>query len=158
MERLAAFQEALSRYSRVGLDTNVVIYFLEGVPGYFPYVDSLMGQIEGGKLSTVLSAVVELELLVKPLREKRAEALQDIALFLDEFPHLEVVSLNRDTARLAARIRAQTQISTPDAIIVATSINSGCQAVVGNDKQCAIRVKDIPYVYLEGFVKKEAGK
>jgi hypothetical protein len=36
---------------------------------------------------------------------------------------------------LAAEIRAHTRLKTPDAIVVASAVASGCQAIVGNDKR-----------------------
>jgi len=36
-----------------------------------------------------------------------------------------------------------------DALIVATAIVSECDALVGNDRTCARRVTEIPYIYLD---------
>lgn len=96
--------------------------------------------------------VTEAELLVKPIRE--ADTAQ-IARIDDLFTqtNLSVVPVDSTIARTSAAIRARTGLFLPDAIVVATAIESGCDAIVGNDSMCAERVKEIPYLYLDHLVR-----
>lgn len=89
--------------------------------------------------------------MVQPLRTHRYEELQRLdALLAHE--NVIVQDTNREIARASARIRADVDLDLPDAIIVATAIVSGCDALIGNDRECAKRVKDIPYIYLDDAV------
>lgn len=63
-----------------------------------------------------------------------------------------VVEASPEIARTAAHVRAETDLRLPDAFIVATAVVSECDALVGNDRDCARRVKAIPYVYLEDVI------
>ena len=99
-----------------------------------------------------MSTVVELELLVKPLRGGQRHALEEVELLLLETPNLFIRSLDRTIARRAADVRARTGLLTPDAIIIATALEERCDAIVGNDERMASRVTGVPYLYLEDYV------
>ncbi len=56
---------------RIGLDTNLFIYFLEDHPRYGEWCASLFDLIERGHNPAVTSTVTLLELLVQPYRANR---------------------------------------------------------------------------------------
>ena len=56
---------------RIGLDTNLFIYFLEGHPRYGSWCASLFDLIERGHNPAVTSTITLLELLVQPYRDKK---------------------------------------------------------------------------------------
>ena len=60
----------LRAYSRVALDTNVVIYALEDVAPYRELAQHLLQLVERGLMMASVSTVVEAEVLVKPLRNR----------------------------------------------------------------------------------------
>jgi predicted nucleic acid-binding protein len=66
---------------------------------------------------------------------------------------IQVVDLNRQIARDAAELRAARGLDLADAAIVATALAMGCDAIVGNDRRCAERVRDVPYFLLDDLVK-----
>lgn len=95
--------------------------------------------------------VTELELLVRPLRDGDEREMDEIRAALDG-PGMHVVDLDRQVAQAAAEVRAQTMLPLADAAIVATAIRAGCDVIVGNDRRCAQRVRDVPYVMLDDLV------
>jgi predicted nucleic acid-binding protein len=97
----------------------------------------------------VLSVVSEAEMLVKPLRERDMREVERIDALFQGPEHVEVRPVDRRLARRAADLRARLGLRLDDAFIVATAIEAGCDAVIGNDSLCARRVVDIPYVYLD---------
>ena len=142
-------------HRRLSLDTNVIIYFLERREPYLSWLEPVLRSIIFGDRQAVISVIAEAELRVKPLRDSNVEALARIdALLADN--SVRVVGVDRELARRAAAIRAELDLELPDAIIVATAIVSGCDALVGNDGTCARRVTEIPYVYLDKVVKEPA--
>ncbi len=63
---------------RIGLDTNVFIYFLEYHPRYGAWCASLFNRIERGQNPAVTSTITLLELLVQPYRDQKEELAQKI--------------------------------------------------------------------------------
>lgn len=108
--------------------------------------------MEVGTTLVVISVVAEAELFVHPLRHCSDEALDRVRSFVDD-RSVTIVPLDRSLAGHAASIRANYNLTLVDSIIVATAIMSGCDALIGNDKACAQRVTEIPYIYLEEAVK-----
>jgi predicted nucleic acid-binding protein len=98
--------------------------------------------------------VTEIELLVKPIRQGNRPEIARIGVLLDA-EGVNVMELNRHRmAQLAAELRARRRLSLADAVVVATGITAGCDAIVGNDERCARRVTEIPYLYLEEITKR----
>jgi predicted nucleic acid-binding protein len=137
---------------RLCFDTNALIYLLEGVPPYHSWLDRLLLDMEQKDRAVVLSVVTEAEIMVRPLRDDATGKIARIQATTDA-PNVSVVATSRQIAREAAAVRAAIDIKLPDAIIVATAIISGCDALIGNDKTCARRVTQIPYIYLDEVVK-----
>jgi len=88
-------------------------------------------------------------MLVKPLREGDTPQADLIDALFQGPEHVEVYPVDRKVARRAAHLRAHLGLRLDDAFIVATAVEAGCDALVGNDALCARRVADIPYVYLD---------
>ena len=86
------------------------------------------------------------------MRDGRWWEIEQIRIVL-EAPQVQVVEMDRGIAGKAAEIRAHQRLALADAIIVATALRAGCDALVGNDERCAQRVREIPYFFLDALVK-----
>lgn len=131
-----------SERERIGLDTNVFIYFLEDHPRYGSWCASLFDLIERGHNPAVTSTVTLLELLVQPYRDQHEELAQKIFALTSTYPKLEWVPLTMNLADRAAELRARYRLSTPDAIQLATAISHKATRFYGNDRGLQ-RVKEI---------------
>jgi predicted nucleic acid-binding protein len=107
----------------------------------------LLRRVQRRELSIVASVVTEAELLIRPLRDADDDAVERVQDLLSE-EGISVAPVDRRTARLAAELRARHNLGLADAIIVATAIVTGCEAVVSNDGQWR-RVTETSIVYLE---------
>ena len=136
---------------RVALDTNSIIYTLDGTEPHASLVRSLLARAVRGELSITLSVIVEAELLVRPLRTHNARMLDGVEIFLRETPGLSVYPAERRVARRAAEIRARTRLAMPDAIIAATALDQRCDAIVGNDILMSTRLQEPPYLVLDDY-------
>jgi predicted nucleic acid-binding protein len=136
---------------RIGLDTNVFIYFLEYHPRYGAWCASLFDRIERGQNSAVTSTVTLLELLVQPYRDQKAELAQKIFALASTYPKLEWVSVTMNIADRAAELRARYRLSTPDAIQLATAIGHNATRFYGNDRGLR-RVKEIECVLVDDLI------
>lgn len=146
------WQTQLALLRRIAFDSNSLIYLLENRGPYANYVAQAVATLERKGAWGVVSAIVEMELLVKPLRERDSSTIERVELFLRTTPNLSIRSVDRVVARRAADIRARTGISTPDAVVVATALEERCDAIIGNDYNVASRTTAIPYVCLDDYV------
>ncbi len=136
---------------RIGLDTNVFIYFLEGHPRYGVWCATLFDLIERGQNPAVTSTVTLLELLVQPYRDQKEELTQKIFALSTTYPKLEWVSLTMNLADRAAELRARYRLSTPDALQLATAIGHKAVRFYGNDHGLR-RVKEIECLIVDDLV------
>lgn len=148
MDALADWRSRTSHLRRVALDTNAVIYYLGAVEPYFERMTELFSRAEAGELSLVLPVIVEAELVVGPLRSGDEAAVETIRTFLESFPNLSIVPIDRSAAQRASGLRARHGLGMADALLAAVAIEAGCDAIVGNDHRCAQRLTEIEYVLL----------
>lgn len=126
--------------SPVYLDTNIFVYALEGFERFEPLLSDLFKQIQDGQLRAVTSELTLAEVLVKPLADGETEICAAYTAAVQDSGGLEVVPITREVLIEAAGIRAKTGVRLPDAIHIATSILSGCQTFLTNDKS----IREIP--------------
>lgn len=117
----------------VGLDTTPLIYFIEQNPFYLEEVRPFFEGIERREFSAVTSIVTLLEVLVHPFRRGDAALAQQYRDILLNAEGLSTIFLSQDIAEGAARLRANHNIRTPDAIQVATAIHTGASYFLTND-------------------------
>jgi predicted nucleic acid-binding protein len=133
---------------RIGIDTNLFMYFIQDHPRYGSWCSTLFDLIERGHNPAVTSTVTLLELLVQPYRDQKEELAQKIFALASSYPKLEWVPVTMNVADRAAKLRARYRLSTPDAIQVATAIGYKASRFYGNDRSLQ-RVKDIECVIVD---------
>jgi predicted nucleic acid-binding protein len=143
----------LTRGEQLLLDTNAFIYFLDGEQPYYEVLLPVFRRVQSGDLSIIVSAITEAELLVRPERTQNEGARERIADLLSE-TGIYVVGVDRKIARRAAAIRGTTRLKLPDAIIVATALETDCEAIVGNDGEWASKEVEIPFIRLDDVVRR----
>jgi predicted nucleic acid-binding protein len=92
-------------FKRIGLDTNVLIYYIEEHPVFMEKVELFINKIEDGKAIGITSYITLLELLVKPLREGRFDLVDQYRTILSG--KLEMVPLDETVSIKAAELRAK---------------------------------------------------
>ena len=142
----------LRDYRRVALDTNVVIYALEDVAPYRELAQHLLRLMERGLMMASVSAIVEAEVMVKPLRNRDWLTLDKLELFFGNSPNLIVKSFDRTIAKRAAMVRASSSLALPDAIIVATALEDRCEVLIGNDTAMTQQTLGLPYLHLNNYI------
>jgi predicted nucleic acid-binding protein len=90
--------------------------------------------VASGRNAAIVSAITVTEALVRPMRAAPATAIRLVEDFLLRFPNIRIEPVTVVVAREAARIRAATAASTPDALIIATAVIASARMVVGNDR------------------------
>ena len=132
----------------VFLDTAPIIYYIEGKqPIYESVLKSIFIENSKGNILFATSALTLLELLVQPLRVKRFDLVEKYKTILTTSSNLKIMDLDPETSLIAANLRADYNLKTPDAIQIASSIISGSDLFLTNDKQLSI-VEEIEVLVL----------
>ena len=117
----------------IALDTAPLIYFIEEHPTYLPILDPFFENLEKGSIQVVTSIITLSEVLVKPLRDGDTQLAQQYREILCNVEGLTTVEISIDIAEKMAQLRSQYSLRTPDAIQIATAIQSGAIALLTND-------------------------
>ena len=83
----------------VGVDTAVVIYFIEEDRRFLPAVASLFSAADAGKLELVVSALTLLEVLVVPYRTGNLDLAQRYEALLVRSRGVRMIDLARQIGR-----------------------------------------------------------
>lgn len=145
-----SIQAILDRHLRVAVDSNVLIYLLEGDAARAKPVAVIVDAVAEGRIDGVMATVGLSEVLVGPARngdgaafEMTAEAVRSMGFSLQ--------ALDADTAEDAAWIRGTTGAELPDAIHVASARTAGATAFITNDRRIVSR-PNLEVVYLDDLV------
>ena len=117
----------------VGVDTAPIIYFIEEHPDYLPLVRPFFEAVDRGEIRAVTSVITLLEVLIHPLRQGNLELAEQYREFLLNSRGLICADISSDIARLAAELRADHNLRTPDAIQIGAAMNHGASWFLTND-------------------------
>jgi predicted nucleic acid-binding protein len=120
---------------KIYLDSCIVIYLIEGAPAYRARAAAEAELQTQTPTVTVISDLVRLEGKIGPLRRKDHAML---ARFENFFASASVVPLGPTEYDLAAELRAQHRLKTPDALHAAAAIFNRCDEFWTNDRQLAV--------------------
>lgn len=125
--------------SRIFLDTNVLIYFIEDEGELGRQAFALIERMSERRDEVLTSALTLGEILTRPIEMSR----QDIA---DRYESLllssgvRLLSFDRAGALAYARIRSDRSIKPPDALQLAVASSAGCDLFITNDRQLTKKV------------------
>lgn len=131
-ERLKA---DLAKHRRVGLDSSILIYHLEGLSPYAELTEVVVTGLARGDLTAVISTISVTELLAKPFAQGEEERVRVCEGFLRGLPNAVLVPLSFEIAKEAARLRGVHRLRTPDALIIATALREEASAFLTNDQK-----------------------
>ncbi len=148
---MGKIKNILKNNRHIGLDSNIIIYFLDGDQRYANSCREIFSSIEKKKNIGVTSDLSYLESAVPAMRTKDVATLTLIKGFFLQMPGLKVVMPNFEILDKALYLRAVYNMKTIDAIQLATAIENGWTLFVTNDKKIT-RVKEIEYLYLDDTI------
>lgn len=119
----------------VGIDTAIVIYFIEEHPKFLPMILPLFREADQGKRDLVSSAITLLEVLVVPYRAGNRALADRYEALLTRSRGIRLIDTTRDQLKAAAQLRAATGVRVPDALQLVAALGSGCTAFVTNDRR-----------------------
>ena len=120
---------------RIGVDTAIFIYFIEGAPAWLPLIMPLFRAADSGQLELFTSAVTLLEVLVVPFRADNEALAGRYEALLTSSRGVRLIDVTRNQLRRASRLRALTGMRTPDALQLNAAQEAGCAAFLTNDRR-----------------------
>jgi predicted nucleic acid-binding protein len=135
--------DAIAPGSTVTVDTSPIIYMLEGHPVLAQRFAPLFEAVESGRNQIMISVITIAEVLAGPLQKGREGLARRYRQVMTTSPGWSVMAIDADLAEGAARFRARYRLQLPDAILLATAIESGSAALVTHDRDFS-RIKDLP--------------
>jgi predicted nucleic acid-binding protein len=126
--------DALTGVRKLGVDTAPFIYYVENHPVYSSKVDKIFEFAEDNNIKIISSIITLTEVLTKPIQLSDTLLEKDYRDLLTDSDEVELFSINKSIAEEAANLRARYQLRTPDALHLATAIETKCDAFLTNDK------------------------
>jgi len=140
--------DALQNAGYLYFDTAPIIYYVEEHPAYIDKMDAIIAYIKQNSIQVICSAMTLTEILPHPIKLGKpllVKEYRDILLNSREF---KIVPILQKIAESAAQLRADYNLKTPDALHIATAIESGCTIFLTNDLGIK-RVKGIRVLVLD---------
>ena len=125
--------EALLGVEKLYFDTAPLIYYVEVNPRYISLMDTIISRVESTQIHVHSSVITLTEVLVQPFQQGNAELRQKYRDILMKNVVFELISMTPLIAEMAAELRAQYNLRTPDAIHMATAVTTNCDAFLTND-------------------------
>lgn len=151
MDRLT---QAIPQGSRVGIDTVIFIYQIQGTAAYQGVVQPFFAALAAGQYEASTSVVTLMEVSVQPLRLQRPEVAAEYETLLLNYPHLTVLDVDRRIARRAAALRAAYRFRPADSLQLATAIEWDADLFLTNDQDLA-RQADLPVLLVDTLLGRQ---
>lgn len=120
--------------SKVFLDTNIFIYFIEDEGRLGRLAFELFEKLSMRRDEVLTSALTLGEILAQPVAAERPDLVHRYEAALNS-TGVRLLSFDRAAAREYARVRKDRSIRAPDALQLSVAANAGCDLFVTNDKQ-----------------------
>jgi predicted nucleic acid-binding protein len=121
---------------KITLDTNILIYFLEGIEPQSSKVEQLLGRFMKAQDEAIISTITVAEVLTGFYVAGDTAKAQTVKKLLNDLTlnSFKIVPVTFEIADLAANLRAKRGGKLPDALIVATALNQKADVVYSQDK------------------------
>lgn len=120
---------------RILLDSSALIAYLNGGEPTSPVVTHIIDEyLRNERNSAIISMVTVMEVIVQPLRVSTSTGRHALN-FVTHTPNLIPQPIDIHVAHQAALLRAGYNFKTPDALVIATGLVHGVDALVTNDRR-----------------------
>jgi len=138
----------IKKHKIIGLDSMLFIYHFEKYKSFWQKTKKIFQTLEKGKFFGITSVIALIEILTKPKKENNYYLVKAYKELLTTFPHLEISDVNLEIGDLASSLRAKYGLTTPDAILLASSLNSKAGGFITSDIRLK-KVKEIEVLVLK---------
>lgn len=136
---------------KIALDTNILIYFLEGAEPYATKAEKILSSFMRGENQGIVSTISIAEVLTGFYTAKDEKRTAKAKNLLQGFAHdgFKIVPVSFEITDSAACLRAKRGGRLPDAIIAATAIDEEASLIYSQDDDFQLFSKDIKVSKLE---------
>jgi predicted nucleic acid-binding protein len=124
---------AITASSRVYIDTNIFIYFLERSPQFFEPVKHLFEYIDSVGAQLVTSEITVAECIYRPSQLNDQKLIGAYEVLFEESNEVDLVPLDGLLAKQAAIYGSQVGLKLIDSIHLVSALQSGCDTFVSSD-------------------------
>jgi len=139
----------------VSLDTNVFVGVVNKEP-LSDYSKKILDRVDAGSLSCVVSTVVIAEMCAGYHVDGQTKEKDDFLTHLEASQSYDIVELSVSVADQAGRVKAETGLRLPDAIVVASAVKGGADCLISNDESLKKATKFIKVLTSKEFVDEGA--
>jgi len=117
------------------LDTNIFLIVKNREEPHYKFCKQVLDAVDNGRIQAVVSVVSVAEICVGYYLAGDEKGKQELIAHLASSRTFSVMEVDLGLADAAARIRAETGLRLPDAIIVAAGLAKGATYVVTHDEE-----------------------
>ena len=125
--------ERIPDHATVLVDTNPIVYVLEGHPLAARF-EGVFADVEAGRIAALITPVTLAEVVSGPLKSGKDALAERYRRAITSAPGWCLRSTDAEIAMLAARLRVRHRLKLPDAIQLATAVHEGCFALLSHDR------------------------
>lgn len=138
---------AFEHVARVFLDTAPVIYYVERNSPYFELTTAVFDGIDDNRWHAVTSPITLAEALVIPHQRDLTQLQRDFTDLIVSGNNTTCFSIDWETGREAAKLRAKYNLTLMDAIQISVALQTNCDVFLTNDARLS-RVTEINVLLL----------
>ena len=151
-QSLSKFSKILEGYAKIALDSSCFIYHIEENKKYSKLTRIIFEELlPTRKIEAVGSTLILTEILTKPYSHNRPDLVSAYKNSIIVLPNFAIIPPDEQMCDTAALIRSKYNLRTPDAIHLATAIETDSRAIVGNDLKWK-KIKEINCILLAEFL------
>jgi len=117
------------------LDTNIFLNVKNREEPYYEASKQVLDAVDNGKIHAIVSIISIAELCAGYYSVGDERGKQELLMHLMSSKGYSIMELNLKLAAAAGRIRAETGLRLPDAIIVASGLEKGATCIVTHDEE-----------------------
>lgn len=126
-------KDAFKSIHRLYIETAPLIYYVEENLTYLALMDTIVEYLEDKPIEAISSSIILTEVLNQPIRSGRFDLEQAYKNILLNNSTFRLMDVTPTIAENAAKLRAKYNLRTPDALHVATALQTNCNAFLTND-------------------------
>ena len=142
--------DALAGVSKIYFDSAPLVYYVEENPTYIKQMDAIIQEIENAGIEAFSSVILLPEVVMLPMRLGKTQLVRAYRDILFNSRQFQLADVSLKMAERATTLRANYNLRTPDAIHMATALETGCEAFLTNDLGLK-RVHEITVLVLDAL-------
>ena len=144
----------LQGHKHVGIDSNVLIYLLEGSGPLADASAALIDAIAAGDAQGIMSTLAIAEICSGPARADDPAMVERYADELASLENVRLVALTAELAAQAAIVRGSSALTIADAIHLSSARSAGATVFVTNDHRIK-PINRLDVIYLDEALKRK---